>query len=284
MRAILLLTVVTMVTPSASAGPVLYPAPPGLEASPLYEVTVDGRPLFVYPCRVGAAVKDERGTLDPNPPETTTPRPAALCYFDSGEATEIVVTVREGSPHGDLGSAVVRPSRHGIEARVAGRRISFRAPGGPCQLSVEPNGSAFAPLHVFINPPEEGAPVPGAPGVTHYFGPGVHEAGLVKLEAGSTVYLAGGAVVYGQFHCASADDVRIFGRGILDAGRAPSKPSGGRKAPEKPLGRYANQVYLSNGRGVRVEGIILLDSPSWVLHLRNCREASVRNVKIVSWR
>jgi len=33
-----------------------------------------------------------------------------------------------------------------------------------------------------------------------------------------------------------------------------------------------------------VEGIILLDSPSWVLKVRKCREVSVRNVKIISWR
>jgi hypothetical protein len=284
MRTVAFVMVLLMAAATAPADPVLHPAPDGLTPSAIYEVTVNGRPLFVYPCRVGAAVKDERGTLDPDPPETTTPRPAALCYFDSARPTEIVVTVSKTSPHRDLKTALVRPSRHKIRPRVEGRTIAFRAPGGPCQLSVEPNGSAFAPLLVFVNRPEQDAPRPDDPEVTHYFGPGLHEVGMLTLKAGEKVYLAGGAVVHGQIACRKADEVRVFGRGILDAGRAPSKPSGGRKPPDKPIGRYANQLHLANGRGCRVEGIILLDSPSWVLHLRNCRDAAVRNVKIISWR
>jgi len=263
---------------------VLHPAPPGLPPSPIYDVTVNGKHVFVYSCQVGAAVMDERGTLDPNPPETTMPRPAAFCYFDSGETTQIVVTVKKPSPHRDLQSALVRPSRHGIKPRVEGCMIAFSAPAGPCQLSVEPNGSPFAPLLVFVNPPEQDPPKPGDPTITHYFGPGVHEAGMLDLKENASVYLASGALVFGQITCGHANNIRIFGRGILDASRAPGKPSDGRKPPEKALGRYTEQLYLRDGRNVRVEGIILLDSPSWVLHVRKCRDVGIRNVKIISWR
>ena len=68
--------VLVMTDSLAHAGPVLYPAPAGLAPSALYEVSINGKALFVYPCQVGAAVQDEHGTIDPNPPETTTPRPA----------------------------------------------------------------------------------------------------------------------------------------------------------------------------------------------------------------
>ena len=68
--------------------PVLHPAPANMLPSPLYQVEVDGRPLFVYPCTVGGTVKDASGAIDPDPPETTTPRPAAFCYFDSAAPCE----------------------------------------------------------------------------------------------------------------------------------------------------------------------------------------------------
>jgi hypothetical protein len=252
--------------------------------SPLYQVEVDDRPLFVYPCTVGATVKDANGAIDPDPPETSTPRPAAFCYFDSAGPTRITVRLCDAAPHGQLSSVVVRPLRHRVAARVEGRTISFNAPAGPCQLSVEPNGSPFAPLHIFINPPEKDAPRPNDPSVTHYFGPGVHEVGLLELKPNQSVYVAGGAVVQGQVTAPRASGVRIFGRGILDASRAPSKPSGGRKPPAKPLGAYAEQISLSDGQNVRVEGIILLDSPAWELHVRHCKDVTVRNVKIISWR
>lgn len=264
--------------------PVLHPAPAKVTPSPIYQVEVAGRPLFVYPCTVGATVKDASGAIDPDPPETTTPRPAAFCYFDSDGPVQITVRLSDAAPHGELRSVTIRPLRHQIAAKVEGRTISFTAPAGPCQLSVEPNGSPFAPLHIFINPPETNAPQPNDPSITHYFGPGVHEVGLLQLKPDQSVYLAGGAVVQGQITAPHASGVRIFGRGILDASRAPSKPSTGRRPPENPLGVYTEQVYLADGNNVSVEGIILLDSPAWELHVRRCQNVTIRNVKIISWR
>jgi len=268
---------------AAADMPVLHSAPSKVIPSPLYQVEVDGQPLFVYPCTVGATVKDASGEIDPNPPETTSARPAAFCYFDSARPARITVRLLEAAPHGPLRSVVVRPLRHQVAADVEGGAIHFAAPAGPCQLSVEPNGSPFAPLHIFINPPENDAPQPDDPSITHYFGPGLHEVGLLELKPNQSVYLAGGAVVQGQITAPQASGVRIFGRGILDASRAPSKP-GRREPPAKPLGVYTQQVYLGDGHDVRVEGVILLDSPAWVLHVRRCKDVTIRNVKIVSWR
>jgi len=49
----------------------------------------------------------------------------------------------------------VRLLRHQIAAEVEDGVIHFTDPAGPCQLSVVPNGSPLAPLHVFINPPAD---------------------------------------------------------------------------------------------------------------------------------
>ena len=41
---------------------------------------------------------------------------------------------------------------------------------------------------------------------------------------------------------------------------------------------------MGDGQNIRVEGVILLDSPAWELHVRRCKDVTIRNVKIISWR
>jgi hypothetical protein len=53
-----------------------------------------------------------------------------------------------------------------------------------------------------------------------YFKSGVHDIGIYPIPAGiSNVYLEGGAWVYGTLIMDGRPDVRIFGRGVLSAGR-----------------------------------------------------------------
>ena len=50
-----------------------------------------------------------------------------------------------------------------------------------------------------------------------YFAPGMHyiEETLLRIPSGTTVYLAGGAVLVGSFVCEHVEDVTIRGRGII---------------------------------------------------------------------
>ncbi len=254
---------------------VIYPVPAGVAPSGLYEVEINGHPAFVYPCRVGD-IYDAKGNARPDPPETTTAQPAAFCHFDMAGSVDIKIRTKGTLT---LKSAQVRPLNRGIQPRIENACITFRI-SQPGQYSVELNGSAQTPLLIFANPPEIGAPQPNDPNVL-YFGPGEHVIGWMSVKSGQTVYLAGGAVVYGHLIIGNGDGVRIIGRGILDSSRSPRK---GERITSNEFGRCDVQMHIGHSKNVLVEGICLIDSPAWTIHVVESRDVTIRNVKIITWR
>jgi len=169
---------------------VSFPAPPAEYLSGDYTIEVDGKSVPVY--AVQTQHHDHR---------------YSAAYFDfRGEAT---VTIRTNLP---LDHCAVLPARCGVTPLVRGREATFKL-GKPCDLSFEPTGQD-SPLLLFANPLEESAPRPNDPNVI-YYGPGVHDVGLIRLKSNQTLYLAGGALVKGGVD-ATGDNIRICGRGILD--------------------------------------------------------------------
>ena len=259
---------------------ITWAAPEGIVASPLYRVTVNGKPVFVYPCQVGT-IADEQGKLIPNRHELKTPAPAAFCTFDFSGEVEVVVTVHGPPLHLPLRSVTVRPLRHDVQAKVEDSTLRFRLKQ-PCKLSVEPNGSVVAPLFIFANAPEERRPSPDDPKV-RYFSPGVHTLGFHdQVESGTTIYIAGGAVVYGNIWGDQVSNIKVVGRGILDSSRCPGEEAGWGARTE--YGANARQMRWYKSRDVVVDGIIMLDSPQWAIELTHCDKVTIRNVKIITWR
>ena len=71
----------------------------------------------------------------------------------------------------------------------------------PRQVCLILNGNMDKPLCIFADPPEDPADVPSGPRPDLiYFGPGVHNitGDAITVTANQSVYLAGGAHVYGQ--------------------------------------------------------------------------------------
>jgi len=164
----------------------------------------------------------------------------------------------------------------------------------PCHFTVEVNGRAGT-LHVFVNPPED----PFVPGEGDwYFGPGIHDAGVIMPQSGQTVYLAAGAVVYGAIFIYRAKDVRIMGRGILDASKFrrgnDSDPANGEllEPAIAKLGLSAKDAHYSGAvvayecTDLTISGITVRDSMFWTLIVRNhCRNVVIDNIKIIGqWR
>ena len=48
-----------------------------------------------------------------------------------------------------------------------------------------------------------------------YFGPGVYKPDGIPVKSGQTVYIAGGAVIYGQMIPTELKNITIRGRGII---------------------------------------------------------------------
>jgi hypothetical protein len=224
-------------------------------------------------------------------------RRASMVTFDM----EGTVEVRVESRKQPVRDAVIRPLSNGIACVIEADAVTFKL-NRPAKLSIEINGERFSNLHVFANPLEQDAPKPdgehvlylkpaihrtediyrlartpktegGAAPDTIYFGPGMHwlEETVLRIPSGTTVYIAGGAIVVGSLVCEHVRDVTIRGRGIL----------------------YLSDFHrFSAFRGVRivfsenisVEGLTLIDPPHYSIYLGKSSHVSIRNFKSFSTR
>jgi hypothetical protein len=247
---------------SDQSGIISWPAPAGEALSEAYQLQVNGKPVPVYACRVSAVPFNQVWPGYQRPLDQT--ELAGFACWDMQGPVRVEVQVQRA-----VQSVVVRPTSLGIQPAIEGNRISFSLER-PGPLVVEIDGPHCA-LHLFASPPEKDAPAPEAPGV-RYFGPGVHRPGRIELQSNETVYLAGGAVVYGSIHANQATNIRIAGRGVLDVGPFERGEGGG-------------AIRLSDCSDVTIEGLVMRDPDVWCCSLFGCSRVTISNVKLVGlWR
>lgn len=237
------------------------PAPAGETLADCYRLAVNGRNVPVYSCRVSAMPFNQVWPGYQRPVDQT--ELAGFAYWDMAEPVEVSIESAVA-----VQTVAVRPLSLGVVPAVTGNTIRFRLER-PHHLVVEINGEHHA-LHLLVSPPETEVPTPDAPGV-RYFGPGVHEPGLLRLESGTTVYLAPGAVVYGGIQAQGKENLRILGRGILDGSRL-----------QRGEG---STLSLTECRNIAIQGIVLRDPSAWCCSLFGCRDAVIADLKLVGlWR
>jgi hypothetical protein len=246
----------------SSADVTSWAAPPEEALSEHYELTVNGQAVPVLACRVSAMPFNQVWPGYQRPLDQT--ELAGFACWDMAGPVRVVVQSRRA-----VQSVVVRPASLGIRPSIGEDRISFTLER-PGSVILEVNGSHHA-LHLFASPPEKNLPAPDAPGV-RFFSPGVHRVGKINLQSNETVYIAGGAVVYGSLSANGASNIRIAGRGVLDGSAFPRGEGGG-------------AVRLVDCSDVRVEGIVMRDPDVWCCSLFGCRNVRIANVKLVGlWR
>ncbi len=250
---------------AAQSRVVTYPIPEGVEQKDDFEVMVraagssEWMPVGTYMVKVDE-VRDTKHHVEK----------ASLAYFDFEGEVEVSVTSRNGA----IESGRVRPLSYGIIPEVSDSTMTFRL-DSPRNLSVEVNGDIFHNLHLFAGSVDKNDPLYGiAPqkrnaalkrlkkdGNFIYFAPGVHHLpdGHLNVPSGATVYVAGGAVVYGCIRAVDVHDVKILGRGRVHP-------------EEKGAG-----LQITNSRNVMVEGLISTQCPTG-----GSDNVTIRNVKVIS--
>ena len=237
---------------SAIAAALLAPASRG--QAPDFQALVAGQPLELHVFTQGA-----------------------FGLFAFGGPTD--VEIRTGF---DVRWVSIRPLSAGIMATIApdhhGVRFHVES---VLPLTVEFNDDITRVVHLFPYAPETDAPAPDTPGV-RYFGPGVHEAGLIELGEGQTLYLAPGSWVKGNVRVVNARNVTIRGRGVLDGSEVGSRPEPGGNGGPGGVGTR-NMIYLEHTTGATIEGITIFNSDfEWTVFLNGATGTHIDGLKILN--
>ena len=186
-----------------------------------------------------------------------------MAYFDFDGTVDVRVIAHRAP----VTEARVRPLSYNITPAVSGDTLTFSL-SSPRNLSVEVNGDIFHNLHLFANPIDTHRP--SAKVLKNlkkhkdliYFAPGVHNlpGDTLSVPSGTTVYIDGGARVYGQLIANGVSDVKFYGRGEVH-----------------PRGR-GEGVYIKRSKNIEADGIIVTQIP-----VGGSDSVSINNVKAISY-
>lgn len=243
---------------------VIAPIPHGEKVFDDYEVFVNQKPVPVYWCRVSAVPLNQSWPGYQRPLDQT--ESAGFARWEMQGTVNVEVRSRR-----KINTIQIQPQSRKIESvRLDDHRISFELTR-PGPIVVLVNG-VYGALHLFpVATRAEQVNVQSK--YTRYFGPGVHDVGIVKLSDGESVYVDAGAVVYGSIQGRGVSRVRVEGPGIVDASRLERKKGGG--------------VFWFEGcRDVHIGGgIIQRDSNVWSTNIFNCDDVVVSGTALIGhWR
>lgn len=245
----------------------VYDGPELLESSSKLKAYVEGEELFVYDTRVN--------------------HNRIFSYTYSQDEGQVVSFDFEGKVHMRveitgamaLTDVVVRPLSYEIKPAVSGNTVEFDLQYS-ANYTLEYNDgtvtdAADNALHIFANPIEENpVTADNVPANTIYIGPGVYSASAIPMASNQTLYLAGGAYVYGQVRAENLENITIRGRGIIS----------GEIYDRKAAAEYTLPIELRFCKNVKIEGISILDPAGWAVTLYHSENIQIDNLKIITAR
>jgi len=255
----------------ATASLIIYPAP---------QSSITGKSFQVKVRETGGSWQDV-ATYYANVAQSVNAkllqRKTSFGYFDcSGQVEVSILPVNI-----TIASVKIRPLAKEITPTITGKEIRFFMKTKD-MLSIEINGDIFGNLQLFANPlPTENFKA-GDKNV-RYYGPGVHRIGTVPLPAGTTVYIAGGAIVQGAFAIKGVKQVRILGRGILTqlAVESPESQQQSIVQDKKPVNGRNDEVVIESSSDVMIDGITVLPHKYSIL-MGQAKNVSITNFKSFS--
>ncbi len=234
-----------------------------------YKVFVNGAEIPVYACRISAY-----------PFNTWWPgyqRPVAqseiVSFVNLVSDEEIEIAV-ESLTKTDYNRVMIKPYAKNVQYEKRGEQIVFtlKENGGYILELDDYHGM----LYIFNNKP---CPCEAPKTVTHYFGKGVHFPGKIVLHSNESVYLEKDALVYGCIFAEDAENIRIYGNGILD------------DSAEERIGQHCYEPYTNGNlklydcNRVKIEGVGLVNSAIWCVSLFHCTHVEIDGINVFGqWR
>jgi hypothetical protein len=262
---LVLVTVLTyIIVPECLAEVAVYSSPGNLanidhlKQSQDYTVTVNGQQSFVY-------------ETDNNCFETGK-RYQDRIAFTSFDFRNETVTI-EITCNFAVNSVLIRPKSDSVAFTLTGNKITFSLNASK-YLKVHINDGK-KPIYIFAD--ESEAPETSA---RYYFGPGIHVIGTkYPVDANSTVYIAGGAVVEGTL-LLKGPNIKIRGRGILTSGYL--EWTDWNKGDHSIAMLLDDPSYSGNFNNHEYSGIIMLNSPGWFCNGYG-KYKKLLNLKAIGW-
>jgi len=294
---------------AAGGGPVTcvtYPTAPGAVQSQLYTVTVAGQPVFVeHMTKFGTEMQVHY----------------AHCSLSGAGTASVAVTVAEA-----FSAYTVSPKSRKLAATKSGNTVTFASGSNYLILQFDSKELLFILLDdAEVNPPKLGdanvkniadygidntgaalattkiqSAIDAASGATQnilYFPPGKYLVGELWLKSNMTLYLAGGALLYGSsnvndFNTGSPGvdiedcthgmirmyqikNTQILGRGVIDANGLAIRAQNDTKV---------NLLKIEESSNILVDGILVRDPSFWNTLVYRSDQVTIQNYKMVNCR
>ncbi len=183
--------------------------------------------------------------------------------FDEKATFEITVKTADDL---DPEKVSVHPTSRGIHCVAEGKQIFFSMEK-PENIKVEIAG--MQDLFIFCSTIENGTDVvnPEDPNVFYFKAGQIYDVGTLEISSGQTLYIEGGAVLYGRVY-GTGDGIRVLGRGIIDGGFDVNKPR-----------VHGNNMVYEKCTKLLVQDVISINPMSWMTILGNCDGVVIRNIK-----
>ncbi len=241
----------------------LYEGPRIMDSSGLVDIYVEGQETFVYESLVNYG-----RTFTYTTPTTSVP----VAIFDFQGSVEVSIVVNTGI---DIVSAKVTPSAYGVTPVVTGGNTIIFTLDYPTSYTVEYNDDYHNAIHLFTNTIETEEYDPdNLPDDVIYIGPGVYKADNIPITSNQTLYLAGGAVVYGKIRTENMENITIKGRGIID----------GSIYSRTQASEYTIPIELRHSNNITIDGITFLNPAGWCMAIYFSENILIENVNIITAR
>ncbi len=242
---------------------VLYDGPEIMTSSDMVDISVEGHSVFAYETLVNYGRTFTYTT-------STAKVPVAIWDFEG--TIEVRITIPGDV---EVTSAKVSPAAYGIEPVIEnGDTIVFTLEY-PTAYTVEYNDDYHNAIHLFTNTIEEETYDPqNLPEDVIYIGPGVYKADNIPVQSNQTLYIAGGAVVYGKIRTENMENITIKGRGIID----------GSIYPRTLASEYTIPIELRHSSDITIDGITFLNPAGWCMAIYFSENITIQNVNIITAR
>ncbi len=236
-----------------------------------YSVTVNGVAIPVYSCTISKYPFNKRyAGFQRSEDQTET------AYFVNlmGDE-ELNVTVKSKRK---IEFVKIKPYEAKIKAKTSANDISFKI-SDHGQYVLHVNGS-HSPLYLFYS---ELYTKPDESEVTYYVKPGITRRDFV-LKSGETLYLDKDAYLYGNVYVKNAENVKIYGNGVMDDSYE-SRGLGNCYCLGEEIPCCIGNVKLFDADNVTIEGISLVNSACYSINCESSQNIYISDVKIFGqWR